>query len=145
MASFVVDLSNIQASIATWPVGPCEATVKSAKLDVAQKSGNQMVVMELELYHPTAGTTTIRDYLPQGFPAKVKSFWRALNDYSEEQIAANPEAVIEPADLVGAQFLVQIGDRENKESGKVYRGIVAPWYYPLSQATELLADDDTPL
>lgn len=147
MSTFVVDISNVEGHISTFPHGPCEATVKTAKLDVAQDSGNQMIVMELELFHPTYGTASLRDYLPHGFPAKFKAFWRAVNDFTEEQLAANPVIEVEPSDLVGAQFLVQIGDRENKKTKKVYRGIIAPWYYPLSQATKLLAisDDELPL
>lgn len=96
-----------------------------------------MVAMELELYHPSVGTATIRDTLPISFPAKVKAFWMALNDLSPEQIAGEPNVAIEPEELVGAQFIVQLGEQENKQTGKVYKSIVAPWYYPLSRVDVL--------
>ena len=83
MASMIVDVSQVESSIRDFPNGPVEATVREAKLDVAKSSGNQMVVMKLEIYHPSVGSATITDRLPAAFPAKVKAFWKAVNDFTE--------------------------------------------------------------
>lgn len=144
-STFVVDVSGVEGSVRDFPNGPLEATVKEAKLDVAKSSGNQMVVMKLEVYHPSVGTAVITDRLPSAFPAKVKAFWKAVNDFTEEEIAANPQVEIDPPSLIGAQLIVQLGTKENKDTGATYKDITPPWYYPLSRAAELLGENDPPL
>ena len=143
MATFVVDTSGVESHISEFPVGPIEATVKSAKPDVSKKGG-AMLVLELTIYHPAHGEATIKDWLPQSFPAKVKAFWMAINDFTQEQMADNPVVEINPPDLIGAQLILQLGEQENEQDGKTYKRIVAPWYYPISRA-DLLAGEDAPL
>ena len=143
MSTFVVDTSSVDAFIGDFPLGPAEATVMSAKPDVSKKGG-AMLVLELQLYHASVGSVTIKDWLPSSFPSKVKAFWMAINDFTHEQMAENPVVEINPPDLIGAQLIVQIGEQENAESGKTYKKIVSPWYYPISRL-DLLAGEDAPL
>lgn len=143
MATFVVDVSQVEADIRSFPDGPVEATIKTVTPDVSKK-GNNMLVLEVELYHPAVGSVTTRDWLPSNFPAKVKAFWMAVNDFTEEQIAADPQLKIEPDELKGAQLIVHLGLDEDKETKKVYKKIVPPWYYPISR-TDLLSTDGAPL
>jgi hypothetical protein len=142
MSSFVVDLSNVGADIRNFPDGVYEASIKSAKLDVSKRTANTTLAMEIEIYSPVHGTAVLRDWLSPAFEAKVKHFWVALNDLTEEQVAASPVVELNPPDLVGAQLLVKLGEQENKETGKVYKSLVGPWYYPLSRATDLLLADE---
>ena len=122
-----------------------EATVENVKSDVS-KTGNPMLKFNLRIYSPTLGEAVIKDNLPMAFPAKVKAFWMAFNDFSEEDLSGVKEVAIDNVqDLEGAQILVQLGDQENKESGKVYRTVVAPWYYPTSRGDLLPLDEDLPL
>ena len=145
MATLQVDISNIAADIRTFPNAALEAKVLSAELDVARSSGAPLIRLEYEIYHPTAGTTKLRDTLPSNFPAKVKSFWMAVNDFSAEEMAEQPKVDIDPDTLVGATIIVQLGEQENKESGRVYKTVVAPWYYPISRVDLLeISDDENP-
>jgi len=144
MASFVVDTSKAESFIGDFPLGPTEATVTSVKADISKKGG-AMLVLELQLYHPSVGSATLKDWLPESFPSKVKAFWMAINDFTHEQMAANPVVEINPPDLVGAQLIVQIGEQEDEKEKKTYKKIVAPWYYPISRVDLLAAQEDTPL
>lgn len=143
MAGFVVDISKVPSDLRNFPNGNAEATVKEAKLDVAKESGNPLVRMVLTLYHPSVGEVTMNDTLPIKFPAKIKSFWMAINDLTEQQALEAPEVDLsEPGNLVGAQFIVAIGEQEGKDrqgnlTGRMYKTIVPPWYYPISR-TDLL-------
>lgn len=136
--TFVVDISSVQANIRDFPDGVYEAQIKSAKMDVSEKSQQPMLVMDLELYSPTHGTATIKDFLPEAFPAKVKQFWQALNDFTAEEMANEPEVDIDPEALPGAQVLIQLGEQENPRNGKVYKNVTPPWYYATSRAADLL-------
>ena len=143
MSSFIVDTSQAESFIGDFPLGPVEATVVSCKSDVSKKGG-AMLVLELELFHESVGKATLKDWLPASFASKVKAFWMAVNDFTHEQMAANPVVEINPPDLIGAQLIVQIGEQEDETTKKVYKKIVAPWYYPISRL-DLLAGKDAPL
>lgn len=142
-ATFVVDVSQVEANLRSFPDGPVEATVKKVTPDVSKKGGT-MLSLELEIYHPSVGSATIKDWLPASFPAKVKAFWMAVNDMTEEEIANDPLLKIEPEGLIDATLILQIGDQENKGDGKVYKQVVAPWYYPISRH-DLLSTDGAPV
>lgn len=144
MPEFVVDISSVQAPIQEFPNGPVEAQVAKAELDVAKSSGNMMLRIEFEIYHPDHGTATLRDFLPVTFPAKVKAFWQALNDLTAEQMAEQPEVNIDPDEIVGSQLIIQLGEQEGN-NGKLYKNVSSPWYYPLSRATDLLDYIETPI
>lgn len=140
MATFSVDLSNLKTPIWQFPNGPIEATIVSAKVDVAA-SGNPKLAIEWEVYHPEVGTATLYDNLPSvGFDAKVAAFWMALNELTPEDIQASPKIDIDPGGLRGAQMIVQLGEQERKDKpGTTRKSVVAPWYYPISKAAELLS------
>lgn len=144
MATFVVDTTGVETHISEFPLGPIEATVHSVKADVSKKGG-AMLVLELKLYHPDHGEAIMKDWLPQSFPAKVKAFWMAINDFTQEQMNANPVVEINPPDLVGAQLIIQLGEQESEQDGKTYKRISPPWYYPISRADLLSAGEDAPL
>lgn len=145
--SFVVDISSVESNISQFPNGIYPARVRKAELDVAKSSGNPIIRMELAVYSDIYGEATLRDTLPAAFPAKVKAFWQAYNDFTPEEIAQHPEVnIADPADLVGAEFLIQLGEQENKATQKTYKTVVAPWYYPMSRAMDLLGDvEDSPI
>lgn len=136
MSTMVVDISDVQASIRDFPNHAVEAEVKSAKRGLSQ-THNLKVDLELEIYHPDVGTAIIRDNLPAAFPAKVKAFWMAINDLTSEDMAEQTQVEIDPAALVGARLIVQLGEQESKTNGKIYKTIVAPWYYPTSRTDVL--------
>jgi len=136
--SMIVDISNVQASIRDFPNHAVEAKVISAKRGLSQ-AGNMKVDLELEIYHPDVGTAVVRDNLPSAFPAKVKAFWMAINNFTQEDMADQEKVEIDPAALVNAQLIVQLGEQESKKDGKIYKTIVAPWYYPIDR-TDVLAD-----
>lgn len=145
MAAFVVDISDVTADIRTFKPGVYEATVEDPKADVSS-TGNPMIKMKLRVYHPDLGEAVISDTLPAAFPAKVKAFWMAYNDFTEEDLAGvNEVAIDNEKDLEGAQILIQLGDQENKQTGKTYRTVVAPWYYPVSRQDLLLPEEDLPI
>lgn len=138
MASLTIDLSNAGGSIRDFPVGVYEAEVIKAELEVSKNTGNPMITVELEIHHPTMGSTTLRDWLPMSFPSKVKTFWMAANNFTPqdaaEALAKSSEVELDPTELVGIQLLVQIGERESVADGKTYKGVVPPFYYPLSRS-----------
>ena len=143
---FVVDISNIPANIQDFPAGAVEATILSAKMDVSKEKGNPLIRLEWEVYHPAVGTAILKnDTLPSAFPAKVKAFWQALNAFTNEDMADQPEAQIDPDALVGAQLILQIGPKESS-NGKVYTSVLTPWYYPITR-TDVLSYEgaDLPL
>jgi hypothetical protein len=137
MPSLTIDLSNAGGSIRDFPVGVYEAEVIKADLEVSKGTGNPMITLELEIHHPTMGSTTLRDWLPVSFPSKVKSFWVAAMNYTAQQAAEalsrGSEVELDPAELVGVQILVQIGEKESTNDGKMYKGVVPPFYYPVSR------------
>jgi hypothetical protein len=137
ISTFVVDISKVEASLRDFPNVPVEAKIVSADLDVAKSSGAPIIRLEFEIYHPDVGTTTIRDVLPHNFPAKVRAFWMALNDFTPEQMQNQSKVEINPLELVGASMIVQLGERENPATGKIYKSVVSPWYYPLSRVDVL--------
>ena len=146
MASIQFNLSDIKQSIRDWEPGVYEAVISNARVDIAKSSGDPMLVFDLTLYSPVHGEITITDRLPSGFPAKGKAFWKAFNDYEDEDLAGVELITIEnPAELEHGEILVQLGDQEDKRTGKMYRQVVAPWYYPTSMAPMLLGGDDLPL
>lgn len=141
----IVDVSNVESNIQEFANGIYEAKVVAAKYDVSKSSNDTMIVLQIEIYHPSYGSAKLRDWLPPSFPAKCLNFFMALNDYSREDVAEMVEVEIpEPQELVGAEILIQLGEQENKQTGKVYKSIVGPWYYPLSRAGELLGGDEDP-
>lgn len=146
MARFVVDISDVTADIRTFPPGVYEATVEDPKTDVSKK-GNPLIKFNLRVYSPKHGEAVIFDNLPSAFPAKVKAFWLAFNDWTEDDMADMSEVEIDDVnDLDGAQILIQLGDQENKQTGKVYRTVVSPFYYPISRIDLLdLDDEDSPI
>jgi hypothetical protein len=137
MPSLTIDLSGATGSIRDFPVGVYEAEVVKAELEVSRNTGNPMITIELEIHHPTMGSTTLRDWLPVSFPSKVKSFWVAAMNYTPQQAAEalsrGSEVELDPTELIGTQLLVQIGERESTSDGKTYKGVVAPFYYPASR------------
>lgn len=140
--SFVVDISSVEPRIQDFPDGVYEATITNPRLDVSKK-GNPVINMDLVIYHPNLGEAVVKDSLPSAFPRKVRAFWMAFNDLTAEEIAGQQTVEIEnPSDLEGGQILVQLGTQENKETGRTYKSIVAPWYYPLSRAADLLGESD---
>lgn len=150
MGTFVVDTSQVQANLGSFPPVPVEAKVLSVKSDVSKKGGS-MLVLELGIYHPDVGEATIKDWLPSSFPAKVKAFWMAINDLTEADMASAPVVEINPPDLIGAQLIVVLGREEGKDpntgqpNGKVYTKIVSPWYHPISRVELLPVPADAPL
>lgn len=138
--TLVVDLSGVQCDIRDFPDGPVEATIKSAKYDISERSGQPMIVVQFEIFHPEVGSSEIRDFLVASFPRKIKGFWQALNNYSVEEMKEQANVEIDPLTLEGAQLILVLGMREkqDKEGNKVMRkDIVAPWYYP-AERTDLL-------
>lgn len=146
MARFVVDISDVTADIRNFPPGVYEATVENAKPDVSQ-TGNPLIRMDLRVYSPKHGEAILKDNLPAAFPAKVKAFWMAYNDWTEEDIADVKEVEIDDvSELNGAQILIQLGDQENKTNGKTYRTVVSPFYYPISRLDLLdLENENSPI
>lgn len=136
-STFVVDISGVQSDIRSFEDGVYEAKIEKVEHDVSA-SGNPMLRLNLEIYSEEHGTASVRDFLPEAFPAKVKSFWQAVNDFTAEEMAEQDKVEIDPDALPGATFLIQLGDQENKTTGKVYKTLTPPWYYPLSRASELL-------
>jgi hypothetical protein len=138
MSSVQFDFAGVESNIREFPNGPVEAIVKSAMSDVSRK-GNPLIRLELEIHDPNVGTATLRDTLPQGFPAKAKAFWIAVNDFAPEEVA-DLKVDIDPDTLVGAQLIIELGEKESNLDGKLYKQVSPPWYYPLSRAEELFTE-----
>lgn len=126
MATFRVDLSKATSNLSEWPNEFVEATVDDAKIDISKSSGEPMLVLELEVYHPDHGSAKIRDYLPSGFESKSKAFYQAFNRLSNEEVNAETEIDIDPDNLTGGTVIVKLGEQE--VNGKIYKRIDAPWY-----------------
>jgi len=117
-----------------WPDGYYEARVNSAELDIAKSSGNPIIKLVLELFHPDLGTGIMLDNLPEGFVDKCLAFYLAFNHITrneyEAAIASDEDPVVDldPDEMIGASLIVQIGD--NEYEGKVRKQTVGGWYYP---------------
>ena len=148
MAGMVIDVSGVTANLGQFPNGVYEARVTAAKLDIAQSSGEPVIKLEWEIYHPELGNATIRDTLPSKFPAKCKAFYQAVSDLSHEdmQDPSHQQIELDPDELIGAECLVQLGEREgtaNDGSKRMYKSIVGSWYFPSSRQ-DLIGYEDTP-
>lgn len=134
MPEFVIDVSDVAAFASDFPDGPVEAEIKKAELKIAQSSGNPMIDLTLEIYHPQFGTAKLFDNLPHAFPRKVKAFWMALNELTEEEVQANPKFAIDVDSLVGAQLIVNLGTEEHyNQPGRMVKKVVNPFYFPITR------------
>jgi len=151
MAGLSVNLANVENRADGFPDGVYSARVKDAKLDVSTNTGNPMIVLQLEIFHPTLGTASIRDWLVASFASKVKAFYQAVNNFSAQEladdIARDSEPELNPTEMIGAEVLVQIGDRPSKaDPTKIFKNVVAPFYFPISRMDLLTwQEDDLPL
>ena len=151
MAGLSVNLANVETRADGFPDGVYSARVLDANLDVSKASGNPMIVLQLEIYHPQLGTATLRDWLVPTFASKVKSFYQAVNNFTAQELAddlaRDSEPEIDPDQLKGAEVLVQIGEKASQQDpSKMFKNVVAPFYFPLSRM-DLLAwqEGDAPL
>lgn len=151
----VVDLKNTSTRISEFPAGYYEAKVVKAEMAIAASSGDPMVNLQWEIHHPELGNAVLRDNLPYNFPDKVKSFWLAANEMTEQDFqqakAEDPDSLeveINAPDLVGLEMVIQVGDVEGKTNGqpngKMYKNVVGAWYFPASRAGDLVEWADTP-
>lgn len=150
MPSLTVDLAGVATDLSQFPNGVYEAQVLSAELEISKSSGNPMVTVEFELHHPTLGTGTIKDWLSPGFKSKIKSFWMAANGFDNQQardaLASGSEIELDPDEMVGVQLLVCIGEREGRDGdGRMFKSVVAPFFFPVSRMDLVKWEDGDPL
>lgn len=151
MPGLSVNLANVETSAEGFPNGVYSARIMKAELEISKTSGNPMIVVQLEIYHPQLGTASIRDWLVASFPSKMKSFYQAVNNFNAQQLAddlaRNSEPEIDPDELIGAEMLVQIGEKPSQmDPNRMFKNVVAPFYFPISRM-DLLAwqEGDVPL
>jgi hypothetical protein len=144
MPKLTFNAADVRQPLSTWPDGPVTASINSAVLETSKNSGEPMIVLELELFHPEHGYNTVKDWLPYAFPAKLAAFFQAFHHLSGEEFRAEVaenegELEIDDAELVGGTLIVVLGDVENN-NGKTYKNIVAPWYFSDERDDVLPAD-----
>lgn len=151
MSGLSVNLAGVESGLRDFPVGVYPARITKAELDVSKNTGQPMIVVWLEIHHPMLGSGTLRDWLVVTFPAKIKTFYQAVNNYTAQELAEavnrNPDIELDPQELVGAELLVQIGEEPSQnDPSKLYKKVVSPFFYPVSRS-DLLAwmEDDVPL
>jgi len=142
-ATIVFQLSETPTSSFDFPPGAYAARVLEAEARIAQSSGEPMLRLVWEVYHPDYGTAKLFDNVPS------KNQWKATNFYAAWVGAENPndlvaqgqrEGEVDPAALVGTEFIVHIGTRvadRGKYMGQEVRETVPPFYSPISR-TDLL-------
>lgn len=146
MGSFTVNIKDIKEFASNWPNGPYLAKVLEATVDVAKTPPHNPVIrLKLELYDPVLGTCLLNHNLASAFAAQVRSFYMAYHDLTLEEMAGVEEIELEASDLVGAQFIVQLGEKKSKTDGNTYKQIVSPWFYPVSRHEDLLGNEETEL
>jgi len=151
MAGLSVNLADVKTYASEFPNGTYSARILKADLEVSQNTGNPMIVLELEIYHPKLGSATMRDWLVPAFARKMKAFYQAINNFDAQEladsIARDAEPEINPSELVGAEVIVQVGEGTSKtDPTKVYKNIVAPFYFPITRMDLLnWQEDDLPL
>lgn len=136
---FKVDVGNVGTNIKQFPNGVYYAVIEEPEFKLSKKN-NLMLAFKLRIYHQDYGEAVIYDNLPVNAPFKVKPFWLAFNNWTEEEFLANGTAVEidDPSIIDGAEILVQIGDQEDKATQKVYKSVVSPYYFPVSRKDDLL-------
>ena len=146
----IIDLTKTQTNISTFPDGMYEAKVVKAEMKIAKSSGDPMVDLNWEIHHPELGNAVLRDNLSYNFPDKVKSFWLAANEMTEQDFqqakAENPNDLenveINPEEMIGLEMVIQMGEVEGKTNGqpngKMYKNVVGSWYFPASRAESLV-------
>lgn len=139
------DLSQIKADIRDFPDGAYYARVVNAEPDVSKTSGNPMLVITFEVSSEEWGQGEIREYLTANNDfgrRKAKVLAAALADVPANQVAEwakeNQTITFAARDLIGGELIIHIADQERKETGKVYKSIVNPFYSALSEAEEIL-------
>jgi len=149
MSGLSVNLANVETRADAFPNGVYSARITKADLEVSQNTGNPMIVLQLEIYHPTIGTATVRDWLVPSFASKIKAFYQAINNFGAQELAdslaRDPEPELDPDEMVGGELLVQIGDSKPNDKGMVYKNVVAPFYFPSSRMDLLAWQEDAPL
>lgn len=133
MAKMTFNAENVRQPLVSWPDGPVTATINAAELTTSKSSGEPMIVVEFEVFHPEYGTSTLRDYLPFAFGAKCTAFYQSFYRLNAQELKAemaenNGDLELDDQELVGGTMIVVLGDVENQD-GKTYKNVVAPWYY----------------
>lgn len=148
MPTFSVNVSEVKAMRDELPYGTYPGKILEAKLDVTQK-GDPMIVLQLELQHPSLGSVEVRDWLPATFPRKAKALYLALNNWTPaegaEALAQNPDIELDPQELVGAELLVQWGLEKGRNGKDDFIGVVSPFYFPATRYDLLAWMEDAPL
>lgn len=132
-----------------WPAGDYEATIKSVEAKTS-KSGNEMEVVTLTVYHPEGKEQTVWDYIVN--PAtvfKIKKIAKALGFSAEFEAGT-----FQVSDCVGANMLLTLDVEEDAEYGdknkiknyqpsrvKARREVAAAVASTGKAATPLVADD----
>lgn len=157
MAGMVIDLTKTQTRISDFPNGRYEAKVIEAEMAIARSSGDPMVKLQWEIHHPDLGNATLRDNLPFNFADKVKAFWLAANDMTEQDFIQakneNPEELsnveIDPAHLIGLEMIIEVNEREGTDqngqpNGRMYKQVNGTGYFPASRTDLITWDVDAP-
>lgn len=137
--SMVFDFNDVSVGIKNFPNGPTEAIVKMAKSDVSQ-TGNPVLRLEFEIYHPEYGTAILKDNISPKFKSKALAFWAAVNDMTLEELIGT-EVDVDPKGLKGAQLILQLGEKVSDFNGKTYKEVVDPFFFPLSRAADLFGEE----
>lgn len=161
MQGFIsIDLKTLPTPSGSWPNGWYMAEIIEAEPSVS-KTGNTMLVVQFRLHDDKLGTTTVRDHIsdPNGKYAnpragdflhmKVQKLILALHDVTPEDFeefrGENPQAGLDPDQMVGKQILVNLGKQpgrkpDGSDDPSVQFGtLVNPFYAPVSQWEDLVS------
>ena len=138
MGTMKVDLSKASGSLGNFPDGPVVGTILKAEMQIS-KAGNDMLVVDWEVYHPRVGTGEVRDWLVgEGFESKFKMFWIGIMNMNDADSKDLGEIEVDDTLLAKTQAILHIGHIPAKEGYAARQGLVDPYYSPLRLSGQLL-------